>query len=104
MDVFTLHALSGGGNDAPGLIQNIDALVNGIPLQLQWCAAGDFNREPSTWAPAAGAIMPPNNITRPANGVKIDYCVQFPAPQQVGAGFVISTFVVSDHYPVICDI
>jgi cytolethal distending toxin subunit B len=104
IDVFTLHAFSGNGNDAPGLIQNIDGVVNGIPLNFAWCAAGDFNREPGTWVPPAGAILAPNAITRPASNAEYDYCVQFPVPQMLTEGYVITGLHMSDHEPVVYDV
>ncbi|MFF0204433.1 fibronectin type III domain-containing protein [Streptomyces sp. NPDC005017] len=39
---FTLHALSGSGNDGPGLLRNIAAAAGGN----SWVALGDFNRDP----------------------------------------------------------
>jgi cytolethal distending toxin subunit B len=107
--VFTVHALSSatgtGGQDAGQLMANIDAAVNGFPGNGPWCAAGDFNRGPTTWNPPAGVPLPPKAITRPASAAMLDYCVLFPPPAPpFPPGYVDNTFELSDHYPVFYDI
>ena len=94
---FTLHAHSPGGGNAPGLIANINAA--GAP----WFAAGDYNREPATWA---GVILPVGTIycghgrqtTHPGSGTNLDYA--FKNPGAAVYGTVLNNFVVSDHFPV----
>lgn len=97
-DVFSLHGLSGSGNDVPGLIRNIAATTGGPG----WQAAGDYNREPTSWAAPAGIICPPNRATFPASDSKFDYMVDGPGNFQIG--WVMEEFVYSDHYPVIYDV
>ncbi|MEV7815565.1 RICIN domain-containing protein [Streptomyces flaveolus] len=44
---FTLHGMSGSGNDDRGLLQNIADFVSGQPLGMRhWIALGDYNRLP----------------------------------------------------------
>lgn len=98
--LFTLHAFSGGGQDAPNLLANINA-VGG-----SWFAAGDYNRDPNTWGPGPGHAPPPNALlcphnvvpTHPGSGTNLDYAFKSPGPAVFGE--VFSNFVVSDHYPV----
>lgn len=97
-NIFTLHALAGGGGDAPALITNING--GGAP----WFAAGDMNRLPATWGAVAlpgGVVGCPNSgdPTHPGTGTNLDYgFANGIAP--AAAGLVMSDFVVSDHYPV----
>lgn len=101
-NVFTVHANSLTlGADAPALLANIDAAVNQFPGNIPFCAAGDFNRDPTSWNPANAAIIPPAKVTFPSTGLKLDYCVLSPAPaQQVANGQVLEAITNSDHYPV----
>ncbi|MEH1906054.1 MAG: endonuclease/exonuclease/phosphatase family protein [Nostoc sp.] len=97
VDIFTLHAFSGSGNDAPGLIANINA-TGGL-----WFAAGDYNRDPTSWT---GVILPGGTVycahnvvaTHPGTGTNLDYGFKNPGPAVVGV--VGNNFVVSDHFPV----
>lgn len=98
-NLFTLHAISPGGANAPGLLTNIH--VYGPP----WFVAGDFNRLPATWAgvvPPVGTQMAPNtgDATHPGSGTNLDYGLINPGPVPP-AGQVMTNFVVSDHYPVL---
>lgn len=90
-DIFTVHALSGGGVDAPVLIDNINTAV-GQP----WYAAGDFNRAP-TWVPPFGMIFPPAGPTHERGG-ELDYMVAAPVAA-VSDGTVLR-LNLSDHNPV----
>lgn len=96
LDVYTFHAFSGGGHDAPGFLTAIDAV--GAP----WVAGGDFNRDPAT-VPVPGPGNPclhATVITHPGSGTNLDYAYSsLPAT----AGVVDSNFVVSDHFPVYYD-
>lgn len=76
-NVYTLHAFSGGGGDAGGLITNI----NGGPAP--WFALGDYNRDPTTWAPPAGVLCPPDGPTHQGGG-KLDYMVKSAGAAQTG--------------------
>ncbi|MCH9651924.1 MAG: hypothetical protein K0U98_27090 [Deltaproteobacteria bacterium] len=96
-NIFSIHALSGGGGDAPGLVTNIAAAIGAGP----WDAAGDYNREPPSWVPPAGNLCPPDKPTRWKSKKKLDYMVRS------GAAFtciVIDSLVLSDHFPVVFDI
>lgn len=75
-NVYTLHAFSGGGGDAAGLVTNI----NGGPAA--WFALGDYNRAP-TWAVPAGVVCPPDKPTHQSGG-KLDYMVKSAGPIQTG--------------------
>lgn len=92
VNVFSLHAFSGGGGDAPALVANIAAASGGA-----FNAAGDFNREPPTWPPIPYNICPPNGITYPGTRSKYDYMVRS-GPALVG--LVGNQIIASDHFPV----
>ncbi|MFZ5817640.1 MAG: endonuclease/exonuclease/phosphatase family protein [Bacillota bacterium] len=92
--LFSIHAISPNGPDAPGLLNAI-ALYAGT---AGWVAAGDYNREPHTLA-VPWTVNPPNGVTRPASGVAIDYAVGT-NPRPV-TGQVVSGLLLSDHYPVL---
>lgn len=101
INVFTLHAFSGNGNDAPGLLRSINE--KGSP----WFAAGDYNRDPSIWdiskLPTNTALCEHNlDITHPGSGTNLDYA--FFNPARAFPGTVMNNFVVSDHYPVVYDV
>ncbi|MER6411716.1 RICIN domain-containing protein [Streptomyces humidus] len=114
---FTLHGLSGSGNDDPRLLENIRTRMNAA--QLPWVALGDYNRAPNNplpgnlnaalqmnypnrfhvWAP------PPTRPTHPTTGGTtphvLDYAVA-PANQAITFENVdrIDGVTASDHYPV----
>ncbi len=97
VNIYSLHAFSGGGGNAPALLNNIHAV--GGP----WFALGDYNRDPGTWAHVAlppGTNGCPHNgsITHPSSGTNLDYAFINPAPSVKGV--VLDNFIVSDHYPV----
>jgi hypothetical protein len=99
IDLYTLHAISPGGPNAPGLLANIN--VVGPP----WLAAGDYNRAPATWGGGggvlpAGAVVSNHNgdATHPGSGTNLDYAINRPGGAVPGQ--VMDNFVVSDHYPV----
>jgi hypothetical protein len=77
--VYTLHGLSGSGNDTPGLITTISTSNSLLP----WYALGDYNREPQTWTPPAGVICPPDRPTQQSGGM-LDYMVQFGNLVEIG--------------------
>lgn len=97
LDVYTIHAQSPGGADGPGLVTSIVA-TGGM-----FFAAGDYNALPATWAGAtpAGAVLCPNNaaVTHPSSGTNLDYAFRNAALGPI-TGNVMSSFIVSDHYPV----
>lgn len=79
-NVYTLHAFSPGGNDAPTLITNISSGPQ------PWYALGDYNREP-TWTPPAGTLCPPDKetyVTQNGEKKKLDYMVRFGTEAETG--------------------
>lgn len=93
--VFSVHAISPGGADAPGLAGAVQAYVRGRP----WVVGGDFNREPNTWAVPNATVRPPTeptySVTNPVS--RYDYAVQ--GGGNTNPGSVIKGLVMSDHYP-----
>lgn len=94
--IYTLHAVSPGGADAPGLVGAI--VATGHPF----FAAGDYNRNPASWAGGlipAGANACPHNggVTHPGSGTNLDYAFSSGGPFN---GTVLGSFIVSDHLPV----
>jgi len=98
VNIYSLHAFSGGGGNAPNLINNINAV--GGP----WFALGDYNRPPVSWG---GIALPPGTTgcphngrtTHPGSGTNLDYSFKNPGPAIEGE--VLDNFIVSDHYPVL---
>lgn len=93
--VFSIHAFSGNGNDAPGFVQNVNAQVN-----QTWIIAGDYNRNPN-WIPLTSTICPPNRNTHstrmPNPQNKYDYAVW--SQNEIRDGIVMDNRI-SDHFPV----
>jgi Endonuclease/Exonuclease/phosphatase family len=95
---FSLHAASGGGGDAPTLLNSIDYAVNQLGQNYQWFALGDYNREPQAGGLPFGAC-PPSAPTYPATDPRkyYDFMVR-------GSGVQLSGHVLgiqlSDHLPV----
>ncbi|MEV7801370.1 endonuclease/exonuclease/phosphatase family protein [Microbispora sp. NPDC088329] len=125
---FTVHGLSGSGNDDAGLLRNIRARMavagpGGTPLP--WIALGDYNRTPlgtpsslqvrleSDSAGQFRVIAPsePTHPTRPDDTTPmtlriLDYAVTHTdasAPQVRAVGR-IDDMQMSDHYPVIYEL
>jgi cytolethal distending toxin subunit B len=93
LDVYTLHAFSGGGGDAPGSLAAINA------VSPAWAVCGDFNRAPASMPAVPGFLCPHDSVTtHPGTGTNLDYAFTSLAPGT--AGFVDQNFVVSDHFPV----
>ena len=96
--VYTLHALSSGGGDAPGLVR---AIAGG---PQPWYALGDYNREPNSWEgklPEGSIIDPPDKATQ-QSGKKLDYMISFaPGGVEPTTGKVGDFW--SDHAPVFYD-
>ncbi|MFI9275731.1 glycosyl hydrolase family 18 protein [Kitasatospora sp. NPDC052896] len=73
---FDVHARSSDhGADAPALINAIRAFVNGRNLREAWAAIGDFNRDPSTLAPPAGAARAATGLPTHQSGGEYDYAI-----------------------------
>ncbi len=96
--VFSIHAISPGGPDAPGLLAGVSGAV---PAGKRWAVAGDFNRNPGI---AGYHCHPPDRPTYNANTAtptqRLDWCVTS-APLSGSQGEVITTLQRSDHYPVV---
>ncbi|MER7943285.1 RICIN domain-containing protein [Streptomyces sp. NPDC094473] len=116
---FTMHGLSGSGNDDAGTIRNIrDRMsnVNGAPMP--WIALGDFNRAPETLQNDLGAdfdvdftAVPTHPTRQPAGGGQatervLDYAVTLHGNGAPNASSInrISAVTSSDHYPVRVDV
>ncbi|MBX4967901.1 endonuclease/exonuclease/phosphatase family protein [Rhizobium binae] len=106
--IYTLHALSGGGADAPALMAGISVapLAPGAAAPPPWIAVGDYNRAPSPAAwpvPPPGTICPPNAATLPSHDSKLDYAICSPG---LGPATVIvqPAGSVSDHQYIVCDV
>lgn len=96
--VFSIHAISGGGWDAQGLLN----AVVGENL-AQWVVAGDFNRIPdNTFPQGAWIVCPPNGVTRHASERMLDYAVVSANYGGQVIGQVLS-LQMSDHWPVCFD-
>ncbi|SEL81548.1 glycosyl hydrolase family 18 protein [Streptacidiphilus jiangxiensis] len=73
---FDIHARAGThGSDAPALINAIRTFVNGRNLGEAWAAIGDFNRDPGTLAPPAGAARAATGLPTQQSGGELDYAV-----------------------------
>lgn len=94
--VFSIHAISPGGNDAPGLLNS----VAGYMGANAWTVSGDYNRDPSTMG-GTGIVCPPNqntySVTNPQS--KLDYMIKSGGGAVYGQ--VITSLILSDHYPVL---
>ncbi|WP_134119534.1 endonuclease/exonuclease/phosphatase family protein [Kribbella kalugense] len=122
---FTVHGLSGSGNDDPGLLRNIrERMLTAGPggTALPWIALGDYNRAP--YSPEPGALSTAlsqdydglfrveadrneaTHPTRPDSGTPrvLDYAVM-PAPAlteiTVTGMARVNTMTLSDHFPVL---
>ncbi|MFK0148954.1 FG-GAP-like repeat-containing protein [Streptomyces griseus] len=102
---WTVHALSGGGNDAPAYIRNMNALAG---VHYSWLAMGDFNQDPaalrermprgSTDFPLAHIEDSGDNTYQGAS--ELDYAV---GSIDLAAGVtahVLPNLAGSDHWPV----
>ncbi len=112
---FSIHALSGGGNDAPGLLRNIDRFVNSrpnrSPLGEEAFVLGDYNRDPTSLfragIPGGGRIYnsgewTQEDWTRGRRG-ELDYAVLLAPGGHFPADGMTATAldrVTSDHRPV----
>lgn len=111
--IFSLHALSGNGNDGPALLAHIDNANQYLAMREQikcsWFAAGDYNCDLTEWGvPGSGSpkIMPPNTVycphdkvaTHPTSNQNLDYAFKSPGPSVIGK--VQQGLNWSDHYPV----
>jgi GH18 family chitinase len=106
---FSIHARSGGGDDAPGLLTNIrnflaSRLINGGPTHENGLVLGDFNRNPETLplAVASGdyAVVAGNAETQRSGGT-LDYGVMINVDRNFPAmTATVGSSLFSDHEPV----
>ncbi|MBS2537185.1 RICIN domain-containing protein [Catenulispora sp. NF23] len=104
---FSVHAQSGGGTNAPGLLANINAFVAARnasnPNGEEGLVLGDFNREPGTLpAVATQQIIAPNMPTQ-RQGSVLDYGVIVDPDHIFPAGLAATLPIAtqaSDHQPV----
>jgi cytolethal distending toxin subunit B len=98
--IFSIHAISGGGNDAPGLINKVDTSMAGS----NWTVSGDYNRTPGSMVGTGGVICPPNqntySVLNPYS--QIDYMIKSGGLSINGE--VLTSVILSDHYPVLYDV
>lgn len=93
--IFSFHAISPNGPDAPGLI---DAVWSSYPY---WYIGADWNQQPDDLVLPDGIVKcPPDlNTHSVANAVnKYDYVIRSGGDQVVGAR--LSGLIMSDHYAV----
>ena len=98
--VFTLHAVSRRGADAPGLVRAVMNAVGG-----DFVVAGDFNADPEVLRPRlpdATTLIPPggNTYSTTHPRARHDYLIA-PAGTAVSGGTVLTGLVYSDHFPVL---
>lgn len=96
--IFTIHAISPGGADAPGLIQ----AVQGLGL-ASFHVLGDYNAIPSVLTPNLPAGVTVSATTAPTyattNPTSVyDYDVSSQGHGMLGSN-VVTDLVFSDHYP-----
>lgn len=106
IELFTFHAISGGGVNAPRMLREI-AHHRARPFAV----LGDFNRDPrptgggtnpGPWVapPAIGSIVPANGATHPAGNNMLDYAITNGTYSASDPGTVRTDIRTSDHYPV----
>ncbi|NEQ78639.1 MAG: hypothetical protein F6K23_40020 [Okeania sp. SIO2C9] len=92
---FTIHAMSGSGNDIEGLVKAINVAVG------DWVVAGDFNRQPDKITSGTpGTVCPPNGPTHPSKAPvsKYDYAIKKATPSVTGQVYQVP--ILSDHLAV----
>lgn len=109
---FTVHALSGGGGDAAGLLDAIDDAVEewsvDQPLPYRWVVGGDFNVDPTVLQeerdrfPVARVLSTDVNTPTHNNGGRYDYFVtdDFNTANTLGDAWINDRQPPGDHRPV----
>jgi hypothetical protein len=110
---FTIHGLSGSGNDDGQMLDAMNQVAGGY----DWVALGDFNREPQQWNPSGSTAGDPgfnpryltlpgrsviyaSNVPTHQSGSELDYAVASrPLPDNWGGSLPLGG-LSSDHYPV----
>jgi hypothetical protein len=94
IDVYTVHAWSGGGADGPDLLNSI-ARASG---NTHWFAAGDYNRPADKWPTLPrGVVLCPSSGKTHQRGGTLDYAFRSGNSSITGAVMPITD---SDHDPV----
>ena len=68
---YTLHGLSGNGNDGANLLRNIEAASN----PFVWVSLGDYNRDPSDLQVPSGAKVYSTGLATHISGREHDYFI-----------------------------
>jgi cytolethal distending toxin subunit B len=98
--IFSIHGLSGSGNDCPRFLHAMSALAG--YYGMSWVCGGDFNRQPQEWnridLPGDANSNFAREMTFPASRSIFDYAWSSREPDFPPV--VHSTIYPSDHYPV----
>ncbi|MEU0579798.1 GDSL-type esterase/lipase family protein [Streptomyces griseoincarnatus] len=70
---FSAHALSGGGVDAPDIIQTAELYINRNAPGARWAVLADFNREPARMPVARQRHMVTANAPTQQSGGELDW-------------------------------
>lgn len=91
--VFTIHAISPNGPDAPALVNVALGVAGNVVV------AGDYNRAPGTMGGGAQVVCLPNGPTHPATAPVsyYDYAIKNYGGAVTGA---VQSLYLSDHLPV----
>lgn len=99
--LFSYHAISPGGADAPNVLARVAALAGGS----SWRVGGDFNRAPATLGgagvlPANSVVCPPNQPTHPCTHAVSQYDYFVCEGNAARTGLVDTSLFLSDHWSV----
>jgi GH18 family chitinase len=104
---FSIHARSGGGQNAPGLLANINSFVSfrdaSDPFGEEGLVLGDFNREPGTLPAVATQQIVASGLNTQRSGSELDYGVMVDPDSIFPAGITATLPIAtqaSDHQPV----
>ncbi|MBS2534477.1 RICIN domain-containing protein [Catenulispora sp. NF23] len=104
---FSVHATSGGGDNVPGLLDNINAFVTARnaadPLGEEGLVLGDFNRVPGGLDLLPSERIVASGISTQRSGGELDYGIVIEPDLIFPAGLVASqpfATLQSDHQPV----
>ncbi|WP_240124266.1 arabinofuranosidase catalytic domain-containing protein [Streptomyces sp. MUM 136J] len=96
---FSIHGLSGGGNDSGALLRAIDTTITGLNANYTYTVGGDYNRDPSLLQLPAGARVYATGEATQQSGGELDYFVTND-PSAPTTGATRQNGSQSDHYPV----
>lgn len=99
--VASIHAMSGGGNDAPGLITSFSNSAGNAGLP--WMSFGDYNRDPATMVGQVlnSTVVSSGQATH-SGGNELDYAICVNGLGLNCAGTLDVS--ASDHLPVVFDL